>query len=120
MNSIVDAAEPIVSANLCDALLKMRPTQDNAFLEFRPSWASSTPMNPEEKSAAVSITFSGDEFQAIEDIYRQLRPWEGSKPRRWIAFVDELKGSESDSAHAKGRLSSRFLTMKNSFARKQT
>ncbi|MBI3463826.1 MAG: hypothetical protein HY000_12335 [Planctomycetes bacterium] len=103
VNSVVEQEEPIVSANLCDALLKMRPTQDDGILEFRPSWASSTPISPEE-SPPASITFSGDEFEAIEEVYRQLRPMEGSKPKAWIAFVDELKGSETDSGMREGEV----------------
>jgi hypothetical protein len=109
VNSIVDDAHPIVSANLCDALLKMRPAQDNAFLEFRPSWASSTPIRAEEKSDSTSITFSSDDFQAIEEVYRQLRPMEGSNPKRWIAFVDELRGAESDSGAREGEVILKIL-----------
>ena len=104
INSVVDQAEPIVSANLCDALLKMRPAQDDGILEFRPSWASSTPVISEKEPPPASVTFSGDEFEAIEDVYRQLRPMEESRPKAWIAFVDELKGAESGSGLREGEV----------------
>lgn len=104
VNSVVDQEEPIVSANLCDALLKMRPAHDDGNLEFRPSWASSTPLSPEEPVPPRAVTFSGDEFEAIEDVYRQLRPAEALKPKLWIAFVDELKGTESDSGVREGEV----------------
>ncbi|MDZ4783834.1 MAG: hypothetical protein SGJ19_26600 [Planctomycetia bacterium] len=93
VNSIVDEAEPLVSANLCDALLKMRPKEEDGILEFLPSWAPSTPMG----SAAdlpSQIVFSYDEFEAVEEVYRQLRPTEASESKMWIAYVDELKGTE--------------------------
>jgi hypothetical protein len=102
VNRVVDQDQPIISANLCDALLKMRPAQDDGILEFRPSWASSTPVSGNEVASPASITFSSDKFEAIEDIYRQLRPMEESKPKAWIAFGDELKGSESDSGMREG------------------
>jgi len=104
VNSVVDQTEPIVSANLCDALIKMRPTQDDGILEFRASWAASTPISADEPHPPSSITFSSDEFAAIEEIYRQLRPTEESKPRTWIAVVDELKGTESDAGMREGEV----------------
>jgi hypothetical protein len=104
VNSVIDQDEPIVSANLCDALLKMRPVQDDGVLEFRPSWASSTPLSPEDSLTPSTITFGGDEFVAVEEVYRQLRPIEESNPRPWIAFVAELKGSESDSGMREGEV----------------
>ncbi len=104
VSSVVDQARPIVSANLCDALLKMRPAQDDGILEFRPSWASSTPMSLNEPPIPEAIAFSCDKFDAIEDVYRRLRPSEGSVPKQWIAFVDELKGSESDSGIREGEV----------------
>jgi hypothetical protein len=104
VNSVVDEEHPIVSANLCDALLKMRPQQDDGLLEFRPSWAASTPVDAADASPALSVTFSGNEFDAIEDVYRQLRPSEESHPKQWIGFVDELKGSEDKSGLREGEV----------------
>lgn len=104
INSIVDQEQPIVSANLCDALLKMRPAQENGFLEFRPSWASSTPIRADDALTTDSISFSGDEFAAIEDVYRQLRPSEGSQPKPWFALVEELKGTGADSEFREGEV----------------
>lgn len=104
VNSVVDQEDPIVSANLCDALLKMRPVQDGGVLEFRPSWAASTPISAEDQLASIPISFSADKFEAVEEVYRQLRPMEESKPRPWIAFVDELKGSEGGSGMREGEV----------------
>jgi hypothetical protein len=104
VNSVVEDEKPIVSANLCDALLKMRPVQDDGILEFRPTWASSTPVDLTEGPHPPSVTFSGDEFEAIEDVYRQLRPMEELKPKAWIGFVDELKGSEDKTGLREGEV----------------
>ena len=104
INNVIDGENPIVSANLCEALLKMRPMQDDGFLEFIPSWAASEPIELSPQVADRSIIFSSDEFESIEDIYRQLQPTEESLTKPWIAFVDELRGSEGDSGVREGEV----------------
>lgn len=100
VNSVVDQTEPLVSANLCDALLKMRPADETGTLEFMPSWASSAPMV--DDSLSRSVVLSADKFTSIEDVYRQLRPIEGTTAKPWIAFVDELKGTEGEEGTREG------------------
>ncbi|HEX5244271.1 MAG TPA: hypothetical protein VFW23_13495 [Tepidisphaeraceae bacterium] len=102
-NSIVDQEQPIVSANLCNALLKMRPQQDDGILEFIPSWAASTPLDADERLPA-SVAFSADEFTAVEDVYRQLRPAEGPQDKPWIAFVEELRGTQGEDGTREGEV----------------
>lgn len=104
INSVVDEENPIVSANLCEALLKMRPAQDGGILEFIPSWAPSEPIDLDPDVLGRSIIFSCDEFDAIEDVYRQLRPTEESLAKLWIAFVDELKGTGDDTGSREGEV----------------
>jgi len=104
INSIVDEQAPIVSANLCEALLKMRPVQDDGILEFIPSWAASEPIEFDPQVPDRSINFSSDEFDPIEDIYRQLRPTEESLTKPWIAFVEELRGTEGDAGSREGEV----------------
>ncbi len=102
INSIVDQPEPLVSANLCEALLKMRPSDETGSLEFIPSWASSTPIDQE--TPREPVTFSGDEFASIEDVYRQLRPVEGPTAKPWIATIDELRGTEDEGGTREGEV----------------
>ena len=104
VNSVVDEPEHLVSANLCEALLRMRPVEENGILEFIPSWAPSEPIESNENVDARPIVFSSDEFAPIEDIYRQLRPTEESQAKPWIAFVEELKGSEGDAGAREGEV----------------
>lgn len=104
INSVIDEEHPIVSANLCEALLKMRPAQDGGVLEFMASWAASEPVEFDSAVFGRSIIFSSDEFESIEDVYRQLRPHEESMARLWIAFVDELKGTEDDAGSREGEV----------------
>jgi hypothetical protein len=102
INSIVDETIPLVSANLCEALLKMRPADEDGVLEFIPSWASSTPMdNP---ALLQPVSFSGDEFESIEDVYRQLRPVQGPTAKPWIATIDKLLGTEDEGGMRQGEV----------------
>ncbi len=104
VNSVVDEEEPIVSANLCGAQLKMRPTEEDGILEFVPSWAASTPLAALDGPQSGEVTFTNDEFEAVADVYRQLRPYEVAEPRPWIAYVDELRGTESEDGSREGEV----------------
>lgn len=105
INSVIDEEQPIVSANLCEALLKMRPAQDGGVLEFMASWAPSEPIVGRDPALfGRSIIFSSDEFESIEDVYRQLRRHEESQAKLWIAFVDELKGTEDAAGTREGEV----------------
>jgi hypothetical protein len=100
VNSVVDQDKPVVSANLCQAILRMKPIDETGALEFIPSWASSMPIL--DDCHYRPVMFSADEFTSIEEIYRQLRPVEGPTAKPWIAFVDELKGTESEHGGREG------------------
>jgi hypothetical protein len=102
INGIVDQETPIVSENLCDALLKMRPPREDGILEFLPSWAPSTPARATGMPGIVR--FSADEFPAIEDIYRQIRTREEPLSNTWVALVEELKGTESEEGVREGEV----------------
>lgn len=103
VNSIVDDQTPIVSANLCDALLRMRPLQDDGLLEVIPSWALSTPIDPTNQHFH-SVRFTNDEFESVEEIYRQLRPNEEAVAKTWLAYVEELLGTDSGGGVREGEI----------------
>jgi len=102
INSIVSQDEPLVSANLCEALLKMRPVDEDGALEVIPSWASSTPMA--DATQYEPVKFSGDEFTSIEEVYRQLRPVEGLTAKPWIATIDKLLGTGDEGGLREGEV----------------
>ena len=102
-NSIVDDEIPIISANLCDALLKMRPLQEDGILEVIASWASSCPVDP-MNAEVNSVRFTSDEFESVEDIYRQLRPNEEAAAKTWVAYVEELLGADTGEGVREGEV----------------
>jgi hypothetical protein len=92
VNRIVDQPDPLVSANLCEAILKMRPSDETGSLEFVPSWASSVPID--SHVPCLPISFGADEFDSIEDVYRQLLPSAQPTAKPWVATIDKLLGTE--------------------------
>ena len=99
---LVESEEPVVSANLCDALLKMRPVDDQGLLEFSTSWAPSAPIQNEYLRTSVALT--ADDFEAIADIYRQLRSDLPTVRQTFVAYVDELKGEETEDGRREGEV----------------
>lgn len=80
-----------ITANLCDALLKMRA--DAGSVELSVTWASSLP-NPTRSSNAVTIW--SEMFPRISDVGKFLRNPSGTQAIRFLARVDVLRGSEID------------------------
>jgi hypothetical protein len=60
-----------VSANLCDALVMMKPPGDQSTLDIRVSWSRNRPHVPAAVPQAVS--FPEETFTLIEEVGRQLR-----------------------------------------------
>lgn len=102
INSLVDEQETHdVSANLCEALIKMRPVDERGQLEFSPFWA---PARPRQVDAGDRVTLTHDEFTPIESIYRQLRPKPGPTTKPRVAYVDELRGIENADGQREGEV----------------
>ena len=80
-----------ITANLCDALLKMQA--DAGSVELSVTWASSLP-NPTRPSNAVTIW--SEMFPRISDVGKFLRNPSGTRAIGFLARVDVLRGSEID------------------------
>ena len=100
--------ESIISANLCQALLDMRPSEDDLLLSVSPQWSSKIPASA-DLVRRPSVRFTQDEFDAVGEIYRQLRPDVNPEPELYYAWVDELKGNENDEGHREGDVIIRFF-----------
>jgi hypothetical protein len=95
IRSIIHANAPplTLTANLCDALMKMQPDTETGSVELSVSWASSLP-NPTTISSAVTIR--SELFPTIADVSKFLRGPSGLQSARFLARVDVLRGSEID------------------------
>lgn len=86
------AEQPVISANLCDALLRMRPEDNDAALIFNISWAPSEPVAEPAMSLNNQLTLQGEDFEEIENLYDQLKPQQQPKNEVFVGLVDQLKG----------------------------
>ena len=80
-----------ITANLCDALLKMQTEPGSG--ELSVTWASGLP-NQNRLSNAVTIW--SEMFPRISDVGKFLRSPSGTRAIRFLARVDVLRGSEID------------------------
>ena len=93
-----DRAEPRVSWNLCDALMRMRPG-DGGKLIMSASWAPSV----KAPDAPSRVTIPSDYFPELERVGRALRPNSSpTLPQQLIGTVESLDGSVGDDGRRTG------------------
>jgi len=94
--------QPVISANLCDALLEMKPKDKKAQLKISVSWASTLPY-PATPETSKEVALPTDYFSIIEDVYWKLRP-SLSEPAEtfFIGYVDALNGKPGTDGRMQG------------------
>jgi hypothetical protein len=80
---LLDAVPQGVSANLCDALVMMKPPGDQSRLDVGVTWSRNRPQLPADVPRSVS--FPQEAFTVIEEVGRQLC-------RRLIAKTEQFRG----------------------------
>jgi hypothetical protein len=85
------ASDHMVTANLCEALVKMQPDTGNASLGVQVSWALSV---PPPANLARSVTVRSEHFPRIAEIGRELRGPATLEAAHFVAKVDVLCGSD--------------------------
>jgi len=80
---LLDAVPQGVSANLCDALVMMKPPGDESRLDIQVTWARNRPHLPVD--VPRSISFPHEDFTVIEEVGRQLC-------RRLTAKLERFRG----------------------------
>ncbi len=86
---LLNAVDQGVSANLCDALVMMRPPGDESCLDIRVNWARTRP----HRQAVVpqSVLFPQAHFAVIEEVGRKLRTLATAGPERFRGKVLSVK-----------------------------
>jgi hypothetical protein len=84
-DKLLDAVSQGISANLCDALVMMKPPGDESRLDVQVTWAPTRPHLPAGVPAAVS--FPQEQFAVIEEVGRQLRTRATARPERYRGRV---------------------------------
>lgn len=96
IESIVNPQQPSgarLSANLCEALTKMRPEEDEGTLYLSVSWA--TALLPKQGVSGV-VPIRSTLFPRIAEIGRMLRGSAAVQSAPFVARVEALSGTETD------------------------
>jgi hypothetical protein len=80
----------LLSGNLCEALLLMRPVSSRFSLTFRATWARTGSLACASLPSAVNL--GPDHFSVIEQLALRLRPRAGGRRELFIGFVEVLRG----------------------------
>ena len=81
--------EPVVSANLCEALLQMQPAEEDSHLDVKVSWATTlTPISIIPEMVRIKYEY----FPIIEDISKKLRPAQAPTASLFVGNIDNLGG----------------------------
>jgi hypothetical protein len=92
-------SEPVLSANLCDALLLMQPSGEPSTLGVSISRA---PTLPPRVRVPMTVRIKSEHFRFIEDLYKELRPAEAVAASRFICKVVTLKGRPGPDGRMQG------------------
>ncbi|MBS7350677.1 MAG: hypothetical protein KIG95_11090 [Comamonas sp.] len=94
MTQLVDELKqdphPLISSNLCAALVQMQDEKLENDVSIRFSWAASLPPPTSRPSA---IRFQRDYFPRIEEVGRELRSTQTQREEVFIGSVERLEGS---------------------------
>jgi len=91
LDPILGGVEEGVSANLCDAMVAMRPGGDQSRLDVTMNWSRSRNRIPD--GVPMVVTFAQPDFAIIEEAGRRLR--ERARPRH-EQFVGKVHALQSD------------------------
>ena len=86
---LLDAVAQGISANLCDALVMMKPPGDESRLDVQVTWARTRPHLPAD--VPQSVSFPQEHFPLIEEVGRQLRTRVTARPEGYQGKVLSVK-----------------------------
>jgi len=90
---------PVVSANLCEALVEMLPSDESADLRLRGAWS---PLLPVGRDVASEVLVDRSLYERIERIAHQLRPTRELQPAQFVGHVVELMGAPGEQGAVEG------------------
>ena len=89
-----------VTANLCEALLRMQPERENSAVAFSVSWASSFPA----PAARGPVVLRNEHFPLINLMGHRLRGEVVPQAAEFIGHVDELRGELGEDGRRRGEV----------------
>lgn len=88
-----------VSANLCEALIEMRPPRADGSLRISATWSSTVPLR---EAIPDSVEIRSEHFPFIEACANRLRPNQEPVAERFVARVTALMGKANDQGRMEG------------------
>jgi hypothetical protein len=100
-SAVVEAGEPFITANLCEALVQMMPRdeRDDLRLETRFSPVLAVPAD-----VPTEVRIERPLYRAFEDLSRALRPTAAPAVDVHVGRVVELKGDVNDEGQLEGEV----------------
>ncbi len=92
---------PVVSANLCDALVEMMPADESADLRLRSSWS---PIVAPPADTPTTAYFERGMFEEVEKLGQRLRPSRGPRPAQFVGTVAKLAGEPGAEGRVEGEV----------------
>jgi hypothetical protein len=98
-----EQAPPGISANLCEALLSMRPEGESASVSISSVWSRTRLPASREYSREVRLT--QDVFDIVEEVVPHLRSSATPREMRFFGFVEALSGQrEGEDVRPRGEV----------------
>lgn len=99
-NRIVDEpGEALVSANLCESLVEMMPTDESADLRLSSTWSALIPV---PANLVSKVHLDRTMFEPIQRLAQQLRPARVGGPEQFVGLVVALSGAPNAAGQLEG------------------
>jgi len=96
-NTVDDLADekkhPLLSANLLEGLLMLRPEADRASVQVSATWSKAI-LQPSTQTSANRLLLRKECFEAVEYLAPKLRSAPQPRPVAHVGYVDQLRGQE--------------------------
>jgi hypothetical protein len=100
--------EPIISANLCEALLDLAPEGEGGSLRISARWCRTLPLG--EETLPTTVRFRQEFFRRIEYLAGRLRPALTARRQVFVGVVEALNGQPNEEHRPDGQVVLRVVT----------
>ncbi|WP_425618605.1 hypothetical protein NA78x_002314 [Anatilimnocola sp. NA78] len=104
LDQLLDTSRyPFMSANLCEAILMLRPEGERSRLSISVAWSKALAV-PSDSFANQPVELRQDTFEAIEYLAPKLRTAPAPKEQVIVGFVDVLRGQLNSDGQMAGEV----------------
>jgi hypothetical protein len=103
-NAMAEGATPVVSANLCDAIVRLHDNGLDNSVEVGVQWAPVVPLDVTVPEIARPARIQRDYFSRITEVSAELRPRERAREDTFIGTVESLNGDLGEDGRRSGEV----------------